>query len=500
MRQPPEPLRGSILLTTTCITIGLCSLAPQVSFSVPLWTIVLFGTLLTQLWAYAVHATVRASTLGICCGLAATSWCLTQLPTFNATQEGERQIVITARVHDVTETFRGTRLLLGEINEEVTDGTTRPIDTQLFARERSQVSLAQRGDTVRLSGQLRVLPSSYANALRSQGIGGELEVRELTRQGAAHSLTWRERLLRERDATVNTLRRLLPEPSASLLSGLLLGQDAQLPAAVVQEFRTTSLGHLTAISGANIALVLSLVGLAFWWLPRWLHALGCMFAIALFTLLVGAPASAVRAALTGSISLLALSGGRPSTSRQLLLLTLTAMSVWNPLALWYDVGFQLSFLAVVGLVELQPHLQRYLPTHWPLSLRQALSATLAAEALTLPWSMLQFGQLPLVAPIANLIVAPLVPIATLSGLALLTIDVVMPSLLPLAQLSAWLSLQSILGLAHLAATHATSIVLLTATALTAWTLKQLTTRRRRRHAYLSDSDKPPRQPAIDLAA
>ena len=92
------------------------------------------------------------------------------------------------------------------------------------------------------------------------------------------------------------------------------------------------------------------------------------------------------------------------------------MAVWNPRMLIADPGFQLSFLATIGITLLSKPIMRYL-SFVPelLGMKESLATTLAAEIATLPVSMLIFRQFSLVAPLSNLLVAPLIPLAMLFG-------------------------------------------------------------------------------------
>jgi competence protein ComEC len=154
------------------------------------------------------------------------------------------------------------------------------------------------------------------------------------------------------------------------------------------------------------------------WLPLKRRFPLLVLGIALFTIFVGASASVVRAAVMGVLGLCAMQTNRKADIRLLVLWTAFFMLLFNPKQLWFDAGFQLSFLAVIGLAELSnpiSKLTKWLPE--TLGIRESMTATLAAQAATLPLSMLVFRQASLVAPFVNLLIAPLIPLAMLFGFA-----------------------------------------------------------------------------------
>lgn len=210
------------------------------------------------------------------------------------------------------------------------------------------------------------------------------------------------------------IERLLPEPHASFAEGLLTGSRRGIADHLMQDFTATGLTHIVAISGYNITIVLTVIlGLLFW-LPLAWRIPPAIAAIVLFTIFVGASASVTRAAIMGIIGLLAMVLGRQRDARLAILWTLFLMLVWNPKHLWYDAGFQLSFAAVIGLSELSPFLTpllRAIPS--TLGLKEALTATMAAQIAATPLALLLFGNLSLVAPLANILVAPAIPLAML---------------------------------------------------------------------------------------
>ena len=215
------------------------------------------------------------------------------------------------------------------------------------------------------------------------------------------------------EAQINTL---YPEPHASFMAGLLTGSRKGIPKDRMEDFNKTGLTHIIAISGYNITIVITVIMSALFWLPTRLRYSASIASIILFTLFVGASAAVVRAAIMGILGLLALQAGHKTSARLSVLWTALLMISWNPKILWYDASFQLSFLAVIGLIEISPLLEPYL-TRVPrtLAMRESLTMTIAAQITATPLIILLFGRLSLISPVTNLLVAPALPLAMLIG-------------------------------------------------------------------------------------
>jgi competence protein ComEC len=353
----------------------------------------------------------------------------------------EGSVTVHARVDDVRESWAKTRYALGDAKT----GSGAPLGS-LSATVRSAYAAAEPGNVVMMRGVLKE-PTPY---LAAQGVVASLDDAAVfaVSPGPWAPFPALARLRRRAEAHLDSL---LPIPQSALLSGLLLGTDERLPQEDADAFRAAGLSHLTAVSGSNVALILDLMAQALWWLPERWRLWPLLAGIGGFTLLVGAPASAVRAALTGIIGVLALRSGRRGGGRRALMLALAAMTLWEPRQLTADAGFQLSFLATLGIVELGPLLRALCAKVLPAGLAEALAVTLAAELPTLPWSAWTFDKMPILAPLTNLAAAPLSGIATMGGLALLGTSLLAPPLAMIARPLSWLSLTGLVQIGHLGA-------------------------------------------------
>ncbi len=212
------------------------------------------------------------------------------------------------------------------------------------------------------------------------------------------------------------LNRVVPEPEAALGAGILLGVRAAIAPEINEAFATAGLTHVVAISGWNIAIVAAIVAAAVRPLGRmpggrWTTSIVAVAVVGGYVVLAGASPSVVRAALMAGAMLIARLGGSRAHAASALELAALVMLLVAPAVLW-DVGFQLSLLATAGLIWYGPAVEQRLPG-WPGWIREPVALTLAAQLTTLPVILVNFERLSLVAPLANVLVVPFIPVAML---------------------------------------------------------------------------------------
>lgn len=222
---------------------------------------------------------------------------------------------------------------------------------------------------------------------------------------------------------IGRINQVLPEPQASFLGGLLIGAKRSIPDELQSYFNKTGTTHMVAVSGYNITIIamfLMLIAQTLGIGRKKIFWLILVF-LAFFLMITGLQASVLRAALMGAVVLLGNYLGRRNKVANALILAAVLMLLFNPKILVYDLGFQLSFLATLGLVYLHPVLMKLTKIEnckWKIVKLVAgdyLLTTLSAIIMTQPLILFQFGKLSLVAPLANILVLPLVPLAMLLG-------------------------------------------------------------------------------------
>lgn len=215
---------------------------------------------------------------------------------------------------------------------------------------------------------------------------------------------------------VERLSFVLPEPSASLAAGILLGSREAIPKNILQDFQRTGLTHILAISGFNIIIMVGFLMYVFSIFHRRIAVWFSILIVVIFTLLVGAGASVVRASIMGSLGLFAQLLGRKSSGLRALFLAGGIMLLIDPFLLFYDIGFELSFAATAGILIFGERIKNYLnkiPNM--LGIRDSLATTLSAQIFTTPIIIYYFRIFSVIAPVSNFIVLPAIPFLMLGS-------------------------------------------------------------------------------------
>jgi competence protein ComEC len=221
-----------------------------------------------------------------------------------------------------------------------------------------------------------------------------------------------------RAGLVASAQRVLDPRPAGLLPGLVVGDTSGMDATLEEDFRRAGLAHLTAVSGANVAIVVAgvLTPLRRRAVDRRVQASVAALALLGFVLLAGPRASVLRAAAMGAVSLLALASGRSRAAVPALCATVAVLLLVDP-RLARDAGFALSVAATAAIVLLAPTWSRRLRARgWPRLLADAVAVSGAAGLATAPLVAGLSGLVSLVSLPANLLAAPAVAPATVLGL------------------------------------------------------------------------------------
>ncbi|MCX6740809.1 MAG: ComEC/Rec2 family competence protein, partial [Candidatus Parcubacteria bacterium] len=211
------------------------------------------------------------------------------------------------------------------------------------------------------------------------------------------------------------------EPQGALLSSLLLGARQSLPQEFRDQLGLTGTSHLVAIAGLHVLIMIMLTEMilfSVFGLKRKYAFYATVAVVISFVFLTGGAAPTIRAGIMGILLLYAKKIGRLYQSGNVVFLVAAMMLVVNPLLIFWDVGFQLSFLAVLGLVYLSPmaeKLLRRVPDWRWCPLRSSLVITCSAYLVTLPLILYYFGNLSLVSPLVNALILGVLPWAMMLG-------------------------------------------------------------------------------------
>ncbi len=281
---------------------------------------------------------------------------------------------------------------------------------------------AQYGDSVWVRGKLQRPENfvsdagkefDYVNYLAKDKIRGLIYYPDFeVIDPGPKNLQWR--LYRLKKNLVEKLNEFMPQPHGALGAGIVFGEKQALGEDLSEQFRRTGLMHIVVLSGYNVTIVADALVRSLAFLGVGASYLVGAFGIMMFALMVGAGPTIIRASIMAGLVLLARYLGRPTATVRSLALAGIIMLVHNPLILWYDISFQLSFLATLGLIFIYPLIEEKLS--WvtgKFQLRDHLSATLSAQIAVLPLLVSAMGEVSLVAPLSNVLVLPFIPLGML---------------------------------------------------------------------------------------
>ncbi len=275
--------------------------------------------------------------------------------------------------------------------------------------------------------------AGYARYLVTRNIFATCSFAKLDKVGSGGGNFLGKTLFNWRMLLSEKINSLWPEPQASLMAGILYGERGSMPKELKISFSNSGLSHIVAVSGYNTSIIALVVMAVFIFIGCWRRQAFWLSTISLilFTLFTGATASVVRAAVMSIFVMLGSYWGRPARMLNSLLFAAGAMLLFNP-RIMFDVGFQLSFIATVGVSYVGPLLTKYfIGSKELVGVKKLVSdlffTTLGALVITLPLIIFYFGKIPLLAILANILVVGFIPVIMLLGfLALLVSFVVFP--------------------------------------------------------------------------
>ena len=303
---------------------------------------------------------------------------------------------------------------------------------QAPARGRIQIQTAQPellryGDLISFQARPRptqeIEPAGWRDYLIRQGIAATAFVGGTRREAAGQGDWYRQGLANARDRLGTVIDRALPSPERELARGLTLGDRGTFAADLSADLRRSGLSHLVVVSGFNMILVVGAVWVVVGALAGRRPAFWLTIPVAAgYAILTGLEPPIVRAGLIAALAGLGWWLGRPVHLPTLLAGSAALLALHDPRILG-DLSFLLSFAATGALLLFLAGRSSEADSdgRWPVrlatNLREVVLATLVASLATAPILLSAFGMASLVAPISNALVAPIVPVATLSSVA-----------------------------------------------------------------------------------
>jgi ComEC/Rec2-related protein len=281
----------------------------------------------------------------------------------------------------------------------------------------------------KLHVSMTINPSQFASDRGSAVIGNSQDVIVQT------EITPPNKLWQFRHFINSRIEQTLAEPYASLAIGLLTGAGDNFDPQFKDELRLSGTSHLVAVSGYNMTIVALLISRLTNRFGRKISFLLAIGVILFYYVLTGMSPAVARGAVFTLFLLLAKFLGRPTQAYRLLLLTAVVMLLLWPLGMVYSLSWQLSFLAFIGILFVEPLLcplfTRFLGTIGP-----PLAETLGAQVPVLPLTLYTFGTLSLISPLTNIAVLSLTPYAMLIAALQAALSIIA---IPLGLLFSWIS-------------------------------------------------------------
>ncbi|MBS1743427.1 MAG: ComEC family competence protein [Bacteroidetes bacterium] len=246
--------------------------------------------------------------------------------------------------------------------------------------------------------------------------------------------------------TIQIIRKYIDAGSGitSIAEALLIGYKEDLDRDLVQAYSNAGVVHIIAISGLHLGLIYVMLVWLFGRIPwikkqKYIHVLLILACLWLFSLLTGASASVLRSAVMFSCVLVGKTFFKQASMYNALAASAFILLCYDPFLLW-DVGFQLSYLAITGIVLLQKPMENilYVQHRWLRKIWSMLAVTIAAQVFTFPVCIFYFHQFPNLFFISNLLAVPLSTLILFGEIIIIAVSWISPLAVVLGKLTGYL--------------------------------------------------------------
>ncbi len=296
-------------------------------------------------------------------------------------------------------------------SQEVKVSISSPFYGDVRIRMRSSESVAY-GDCFHGVGVVSRPPEMQVSYFLKERMYGTIQYPKLSLLEKRKEMFLGSLMISMRKTIMQTFQSALSRDEAIFLAGLTIGAKGEFGDKLQTAMKKSGTTHLVALSGYNIMIIISALMLGFVRFMKKRYAIIVTgFFVFLFCIFAGGESSLVRAAILGCIGMVAGEFGRKFDVRQAVVVAAVAMALINPFVLVFDVGFQLSFAAFLGIAYCSPALMElFHMKDEQKRIKNLFIDALSAQLATLPIIAMQFGTISFVGIISGLILLELIPI------------------------------------------------------------------------------------------
>ncbi len=313
---------------------------------------------------------------------------------------------------------------IGESNQKLTVEVLNPAKTKILMSTNLDEDYKY-GDEINFEGVLKKPENfmtdqgkefDYVNYLRKDGIFYVMTYPKISIVSRGNGNFIKSALFYAKDVFLDKMNLAIREPESLLMAGLILGEKSSFDQSLRQSFVNTGTIHIVALSGYNVTIVAEWIMKILSPFPKNIGIGAGIISILLFVLMTGGSSTAIRAGIMATLALFSRLIGRNYDVGRALILAGVSMILINPFILYFDVSFQLSFIATVAVIFFAPKIEKYFLWVTPrFGLRDIVSITTAAYIFVFPFILYEMGNLSLVALPANILILPFIPFTMILG-------------------------------------------------------------------------------------
>jgi competence protein ComEC len=284
------------------------------------------------------------------------------------------------------------------------DGNLIQVSTKYF------FSPLKYGDNLKVEGRLQKITDSYGNYMRVRKVFYQMKNPKIEFINNSIPSRFKLALITIKNFCIQRINSLLPQPQSFLASGLILTGKGSLDADLQNEFKRVGLIHIVVLSGFNVSIVAVVVMALLGFLPPIVRFVIGMFFMTCFCLMVGGGASVMRSLFMNAIAIYGKTMQFKYDPLKGLFIAGLIMMVFNPMLLFFDPSFQMSFMATLGLIVLSEKISKrlsFLPEKF--GIKETISATLGTQIAVTPLIMHFSGIVSLISLFTNIVVLPFIP-------------------------------------------------------------------------------------------